>query len=251
MFEKENIHFINEVLLNFGTTGVYRVLKTKYNDKVYRVPMFGVTDVVIDLILDKLPSISFPGKEVEKCISPKGFEFALNNATFKEVKHLFYRESGENDAHDLVKRGYNEPEKIYVKNSYTIEDHMLDLLHMLDNFRYKSEAIRLSDEVKYCFRIVSKDSQDYYLLEGTYKEYNELRNHMRNVDKKHKKTLLHTKYDGAIYFNYYDIKYDFYISSIHILNQYMTNMHIEHYFEKLKDSIIKTICKGEFFIHGC
>ena len=70
------------------------------------------------------------------------------------------------------------------------------------------------------------------------------------LENKNKNVLLHTKYDGPIYFNYEDIEPIKYVSSIITLNQYMMNINEKFYFERLKDSIITTICTGEFFIHN-
>ena len=131
------------------------------------MPLFGVADSVVNLILDKLPFISFPGIEVVKWKCHKNLISVLKNSTFKEIKHLFYRESNFKELKTALFPDYNEYKKIYDKNSYTIEDHMLDLLHILDNFKYEDDKRTwASDKVKYCFRIEKKETQDYYLLEG-------------------------------------------------------------------------------------
>ncbi len=245
----ENINRLNNIQSNIKTN-IVKFISIRNKETLYRIPVTSNSTEFAKSIFKKLEVLCFSKEETSRFVTselPIGFE----EVSFKKIKEFLYVEK-QIDTHvtffDALFKNLND--KTDTGNAYTLKDHMRDMYHMLDNFRFDENKLNLMSDSKYCFRIINKYTQNYYLLEGTFKDYSDLFDHMVNIRGTYKNILLHTKYDGPIYFNYEDIKYKWYDQYITSINFWMTRLERIEYFNKLKDSIFSTICLGDFFIHN-
>ena len=246
---------------SLGDTSVSNILHVKDNCYMAYFPLFNNSDMVLNDIRRTLSNGDyFPGVDVIKA-DIINLTCDMSTIYYDDVKKYFNtitQISGNTHGYmnylQLFIAKYSKDGKLKIKNKYTLADHFRDMTYLLLNFRVFDKRFIEEDKYVFYFRLYSSITGRLHLLEGTYDEFIELDKHLY---KGHIKYIhLHTKFDGVVNFLYEDFyctQYDFYynnlfLDNIRLLRYMLSSLDDGAVFEKFKDSIIRTVLVGDFFI---